>query len=65
MHPVKTGESNAKETVVANKKGHYCDATYRSNWKYNLYNNKVKNAIASKYPQLIYVDTFNQIMITS
>lgn len=65
MHPVKPGESNAGKFVVENKNDNYCSTDYRSNWKYNLYNNKVKNAIASSYSQLHYVDTFNQIMNTS
>ena len=61
MHPVKPG-SNTSSSVVSNTSSDYCKANKRSNWKYNLYNNKVKESINTKYNNLTYLDTFNLIM---
>lgn len=60
MHPV-TGS-----LLVKDNNNNYCNANIRSNWKYNLYNNSVKELILKEYSNnLTYVDTFNQIMDVS
>ena len=64
VQPVKPG-TNGSSSVVSNSSSNYCNSGYRSNWKYNMFNNKVKQAIASKYSNLHYVDAFNSIIDSS
>lgn len=62
MHPVRPNEvTSSNSKTVSNSNSNYCSRGYRSNWKYNVYNNKVKNMLKNN-SNLIYVDTFNEIM---
>ena len=64
MHPVHPSSASSS-SVVKNSSSSYCDKDKRSNWKYNLFNQKIKSAILGTYKDLTYADTFNSIMDTS
>ena len=62
MHPVKIKDGISSE-VVANMNDVSCDSGKRSNYKYFLFNNKVKSEIdGGGYDNLKYISLFVDIM---
>lgn len=62
MHPVKIKDGISSE-VVANMNDTACDSGKRSNYKYFLFNNKVKSEIdGGGYDNLKYISLFVDIM---
>lgn len=62
MHPVRTNEANSSY-IVPNTNNNACLAGYRSNYKYNKFNNAIGSIVNSSYSyNLKYIQLFTQIM---
>ena len=62
MHPVKVSQST-KDDVVTNENENSCTVGFRSNWKYYLFNKRIKSIIETNYrSNLTYESLFIQIM---
>ena len=65
MHPVKVNQSTSND-VVTNENKYSCNYTYRSNWKYYLFNNTIEDLINESYSNdLVYISLFENIMETN
>ena len=61
--PIKPSQGTPAAYLAENGTTTTCTAGYASNYKTNLYNNKIKNTITSSgYSNITYIDTFHDIL---
>ena len=64
VQPVEPSNSNKNASVAKNNGSKKCDSSYRSNYKYKLYNDTMES-LSAMHPDIFYLETFDAIVDAS